>query len=60
MQRSVTTMLRTYTADDEEPSYGRCDHINDSDIWCSKNCGSANYWQGYIRTEFEKDSDECE
>ncbi len=40
----------TYTADDEEPECGRCDNINASDKWCMKNCGGANYWNGYKRT----------
>lgn len=41
----------TYTVDDEEPNCGNCDHVCDSDKWCMKNCGSANAWNGYARTE---------
>lgn len=41
-----------YVADDEEPKCGRCDHINDSDEWCVKNCGAHNGWNGYERTVF--------
>lgn len=42
----------TYTADDEEPSCRRCEHINDSDKWCAENCGGANGWNGYLRYEY--------
>lgn len=41
--------LTTYTADDEAPSCGRCEHINDSDEWCMQNCGGTNGWSGYLR-----------
>lgn len=41
-----------YTADDEEPNCGRCDHINDSDKWCMEYCGGANSWNRYERTEY--------
>lgn len=44
-----------YTGDDEEPKCGRCDHIQDSDNWCMKNCGGANGWNGYKRTEIVKE-----
>lgn len=47
----------TYNADDEEPICGRCDHINDSDKWCMKNCGGANSWNGYRRTEIRKENE---
>lgn len=41
----------THTADNENPSCQRCDHINDSDKWCMENCGGAHSWNGYTRTE---------
>lgn len=41
----------TYTADDEEPQCNRCDNLDNSDKFCMKNCGGANWWKGYIRTE---------
>lgn len=41
-----------YTADDEEPNCGRCDHVVDNDKWCMKHCGGANSWNGYERTEY--------
>lgn len=42
---------RIYGADDEEPSCRNCDHILDSDKYCIDNCGGANAWNGYERTE---------
>lgn len=47
--------VKIYTADDEEPKCGTCDHICDSDEWCQKYCGGANSWNGYVRTEFVED-----
>lgn len=41
-----------YTADDEEPDCGRCDHVVDNDKWCMEHCGGANSWNGYERTEY--------
>lgn len=41
--------LTRYTADDEVPNCGRCEHINDSNEWCMQNCGGANSWSGYLR-----------
>ena len=41
----------TYTADDEEPSCNRCDHVLADDEWCMKHCGGANSWKRYRRTE---------
>lgn len=41
----------TYTSDDEEPVCGRCNHVVDSDKWCMEQCGGANSWNGYERTE---------
>jgi hypothetical protein len=46
--------LTTYTADDEVPSCGRCEHINDSDEWCMQNCGRTNGWSGYLRYEYDE------
>ena len=46
-----------YTADEEEPDCGRCDHISDSDKWCMKYCGGANSWHGYQRTEYVDDEE---
>lgn len=47
--------VRIYTADDEKPSRGRCDHICDPDKWCQEYCGGANSWNGYARTELIED-----
>lgn len=47
----VMREIITYTADDEEPKCGRCNHMQDSDKWCMENCGGANSWNGYSRTE---------
>lgn len=41
--------LTRYTADDEVPNCGRCEHINDSNEWCMQNCGGTNGWSGYLR-----------
>lgn len=40
-----------YTADHEEPMCHRCDNADMPDKWCMKNCGGANWWAGYRRTE---------
>lgn len=45
----------THTADDEKPSCGRCDRTGCVDKWCMENCGGANSWKGYKRTELEKE-----
>lgn len=42
-----------FTADEEEPNCGRCDHYWDGYDCCNK-CGSEHYWCGYIRTEWEE------
>ena len=44
-----------YTADDEEANCGNCDHACDSDMWCMNNCGGANGWNGYVRTERQEE-----
>lgn len=38
-----------FTADDEEPECGQCDHICDFD--CENLCGTEHGWWGYERTE---------
>jgi len=43
-----------YTADDEEPKCNICDHICDSEEFCILNCGGANGWAEYKRTEFKE------
>lgn len=45
-----TYKTERYTAADEEPNCGRCDHVCD-DFDCSGKCGAENWWAGYIRTE---------
>ena len=42
-----------YTADDEEPECGKCDHNCDG-FNCSKYCGPEHGWNGYCRTEFNR------
>lgn len=44
-----------YTADDEEPNCGRCDHLVDNDKLCIEHCSGANSWYGYQRTEYLED-----
>ena len=39
-----------YTANDEMPECGMCDHICD-DFDCCKFCGAEHGWWGYRRTE---------
>lgn len=39
-----------YTADDDMPDCGRCDHVCD-DFKCCDWCGSEHGWWGYRRTE---------
>ena len=40
----------TYSADDEMPDCGRCDHFDDN-FDCSESCGAEHGWYGYRRTE---------
>ena len=40
-----------YTADDEEPDCGRCDHVYDSDNLCINYCGPEHGWARYVRTD---------
>ena len=40
-----------YTADDEEPDCGRCDHVCDSDNLCMDYCGPEHGWARYVRTD---------
>ncbi len=42
-----------YTADDEEPDCGCCDHIDGPDDFCVKWCGPVHCWNGYSRTVYE-------
>jgi hypothetical protein len=42
-----------YTADDEEPKCGRCDHFS-GDFDCCGSCGAKHGWYGYTRTKLEK------
>ena len=44
-----------YTADNEMPDCGHCDHICD-DFKCEKFCGSEHGWWGYRRTEKRADN----
>lgn len=45
------------TANDEEPMCRFCDNINNTDRWCMENCGGANFWNGYRRTEKIEDNE---
>lgn len=47
-----------YTADDEEPMCGRCDHFADN-FDCSGLCGSEHAWNGYKRVEITEESEEA-
>ena len=47
-----------YTADDEYPDCGRCDHICDRYDLCCDKCGEEYWWQYYKRTEYIKDEKE--
>lgn len=46
---------KVYTADDEEPVCGMCDHFCDN-FDCSNQCGPDYYWNGYRRTEVKDSS----
>ena len=46
----------TYTADDEMPNCGTCDHACD-DFECNNSCGPEHGWYGYART-VERSSNE--
>ena len=46
----MENIKRVYTADDEMPDCGRCDHICDG-FKCDKSCGPEHGWWGYCRTE---------
>ena len=47
-----------YTADDEEPNCGNCDHVCcESDYPC-KNCGPEYGWAYYTRTEIKSVSED--
>ena len=37
------------TADDEEPDCNRCKYVCESDDFCSRLCGSKNWWNMYER-----------
>jgi len=39
-----------YTADDEEPNCGRCDHICSPEAFCEKFCGPEHGWNRYERS----------
>ena len=43
-------MIKEYTADDEMPDCGHCDHAFD-DFECGMLCGQNHGWWGYRRTE---------
>lgn len=43
-------MYKEYTADDEMPDCGNCDHAYD-DFECGELCGPTHSWWGYRRTE---------
>jgi hypothetical protein len=45
-----------FTADDEMPDCGKCDHICD-DFNCCDWCGPEHGWWGYRRTERIKEVD---
>lgn len=47
-----------YTADDEYPDCGRCNHINDSEDLCVKWCGAEHGWSRYERTEYVKEQED--
>lgn len=53
MYKIGNKLIEEYTADDEEPDCGRCDHICDSEEWCTEHCGAEHAWIGYRRTEEE-------
>ena len=42
-----------YTADDEDPDCGRCDHFDAHDEFCAKWCGPDHCWNEYRRTVCE-------
>lgn len=45
-----------YTANDEIPECGQCDHFDGSDGFkCEERCGPAHGWFGYRRTEIVED-----
>lgn len=48
-ERGMTII--TFTADDENPDCGRCNHINDSEDLCAKWCGAEHGWSRYERSE---------
>lgn len=43
-------MYKEYTADEEMPDCGKCDHLGD-DFNCGRLCGAEHGWWGYRRTE---------
>lgn len=44
-----------YTANDEMPECGQCDHFDGSDGFkCEEWCGPEHGWFGYMRTEIIK------
>ena len=52
MDRGITMGLIEYTANDEMPNCGQCDHFDGSDGFkCEKWCGPEHAWFGYRRTE---------
>lgn len=47
-----------YTANDEMPDCGNCDHFYGADgFMCEEYCGAKHGWNGYIRTETEMQKD---
>lgn len=42
-------MIFTRTADDEDPDCNRCEHVCESDDFCSRLCGAENGWNMYER-----------
>lgn len=48
--------LIVYTAENEMPDCGKCDHFDGCDGFkCEQWCGPEHGWFGYIRTERSKE-----
>ena len=49
--------MKIYTADNEFPDCGSCDHICDDSKFYVRYCGAEHGWAGYQRTEILDDND---